>query len=95
LRRRRRAAILGDNRRPARRARWRRCARDSGFAEQLLDRQEALRVRHLQESKLEMDTLLLSIAQLVESPQHDLKMPCQVFFAEKFCDACYPGALVP
>jgi hypothetical protein len=41
----------------------------------LLKRQKSLSVRHLQQTKFEMESLLLPIAEFRVRTQHDLQMP--------------------
>src|SRR5436305_980563 len=43
-------------------------------------------MRHLEQSKFEMETLLLLISQLAVSAEHDLQMPREIFFSEHFRD---------
>ena len=51
-------------------------------AEQLLDRQQALRVRHLEQPKFQVEALLLLVSQFAVGSQHDLQMTREIFFAE-------------
>ncbi len=69
-------------------------ARSRRFAEQLLDRQQALGVRHLQQSQLQVEALLLAVSQLAVGAQHNLQVPRQVFLAEQFRRPRYPLPLV-
>src|ERR1700730_4204806 len=67
--------------------------RRSDLAEQLLDRQQSLRVRHLQQTEFEMEALLLLVSQFAVGAQHDLQMAREIFLAEQFRDTLYALAL--
>src|SRR5208283_1238573 len=56
---------------------------DGELAESLLDGQEAAQMDELEEAELEVEALLLAIAQLVEGAQHDLEEAAEFFLAEE------------
>ena len=53
----------------------------------MLKRQQTLRMRQLQQTKLKMKSLLLAIPEFRVGAQHNLQMPRQVFFRKEICDA--------
>ena len=56
-------------------------ARRRYIAQELLQRQQALRVHHPQQSELKVETLFLLVAQFVVRAQHDLQETRQILFA--------------
>ena len=53
------------------------------LAESLFDGQQAAQVDELEQAELEVEALLLPVAQLVEGAQHDLQEAGQLLFAEE------------
>ena len=52
-------------------------------AQQLLQRQQPLRMYQLQQAQLQVKSLLLPVVQIVKRPQHNLQIPRQFLFAEQ------------
>ena len=52
-------------------------------AQQLFDRQQALRVNQLQQAQLQMEALLLAVIQIVKGAQHNLQIARQLFFGKQ------------
>jgi hypothetical protein len=48
----------------------------------LLDRQQALGVRHFEQPEFQVEALLLLVSQFAVGSQHDLQMAREIFFAE-------------
>ena len=63
-------------------------------AQQLLQRKQPLCVNQLQQSQLEMETLLLLVTKIGMCTQHDLQEASQVFFAEAVRDTSNARALI-
>ena len=57
-------------------------------------RQQTLRMHQLQQTKLEMESLLLLVAEIAVGAQHDLQKARQVLFAESLGHSGHAGAFV-
>jgi hypothetical protein len=55
----------------------------------LFDRQQPLRVRHLEQAEFQVKALLLLVSQFAVRAQHDLQMPREIFFAKQFRHALH------